>query len=60
MFRFRVGLGLDLRLGLGLGLGCPDYNWATLQSVILKFRTDALSVLERVKRLVFLNLRTFC
>ena len=31
--------------------GCSDYNLATLQSVVLKFRTDVLSVLELVKLL---------
>ena len=45
VIRVRVKFRIRLRSG------CSDYNPATLQSVVLKL-TDALSILERVKRLV--------
>ena len=40
-----------VRFRIKLRAGCSDYNLATLQSLVLKFRTDASSVLERLKRL---------
>ena len=42
---------ITVRFKVKLKSGCPDYNLSTLQSVILKFRTDSISVLERVERL---------
>ena len=52
-FRVTFKVRIRVRFRVRLGSGCPDYNLATLQNVILKFRIDALSVSERVKRLLF-------
>ena len=49
--RVRVGIRVRFRVRIRLRSGCSDYNPATLQSVVLKFKTDSLSVLELVKRL---------
>ena len=50
MVRIRIRVRIRVRFKIGLRSGCPDYNLVTLLSVVLKFRTGALSVLERVKR----------
>ena len=47
----RIKVRFSIRVRIRLGSGFSDYNLATLHTVVLKFRTDALSVLERVKRL---------
>ena len=44
---------IRVRFRVKLRSGCSDYNLATLQSVILKFRTGTLSVLGQVKQLIF-------
>ena len=46
-----IRVRIRVRFRIRLRSGWSDYNLATLQSVVPKFRTDALSVLERVKRL---------
>ena len=49
--RFKISTRTKIRVRVRLRSGCSDYNLATIQSIILKLRTDALSVLVRVKRL---------
>ena len=49
--RVRVKVRIRVRFRVRLRSGCPDYSLPKLQSVILKFRTDAVSTLERVQRL---------
>ena len=49
--RVKVRVRIRVRFRIRLRSGCSHYNLATLQSVVLKFRTEVLSVLERVKRL---------
>ena len=49
--RVRVKVRIRVRFRVRLRSGCPDYNLPTLQTVILKFRTDAVSALERVQQL---------
>ena len=48
-----VRIRIRIRVRVRLRSGCPNYNLATLRSVIVKFRTDAISVLEPVERLHF-------
>ena len=53
MIRVRFRVRVRVRIRVKLRSGCSDYNLATLQSVILKFRTGTLSVLGLVKQLIF-------
>ena len=46
-------ISVRIRVRIRLRSGCSDYNLATLQSDVLKFRTDVLSVLDWVKRLLY-------